>query len=200
MDDEYRRPAGEAQVETRVLGSVFRARVFVVPSETNVQARLADLRRAEPDATHHCSAFRLTPALARADDDGEPSGTAGAPILRQITARDLVETLVVVTRWFGGTKLGTGGLVRAYGEAAALALEAAGTEVCVRRVPLRVRFAYADTAVAQRTLARFDTQPLAADYGEATTLTLAVRASQVEPFCAAFTDATGGRGEVKREA
>jgi uncharacterized YigZ family protein len=194
--DETRRPAREALAETRVRGSVFRARAFPVDTEADAQALLAALRRAEPDATHHCSAFRLPDDLARSDDDGEPSGTAGAPILRAIVGRDLVGALVVVTRWYGGTRLGTGGLVRAYGEAAALALDAAGVTVCVRRVAVRVRFAYPDTAAVQRTLARFDTEARDADYGADIVLTAAVRASQAGDFCAALTEATGGRAEV----
>jgi putative IMPACT (imprinted ancient) family translation regulator len=80
---------------------------------------LARLRKRDFDANHHCSAWRESPAAGGgwgADDDGEPSGTAGAPMLRVLEGEDLVDLMAVCIRWFGGTKLGTGGLVRAYTE------------------------------------------------------------------------------------
>ena len=179
-----------------MLGFRFLARVLRVDDEADVAAHLARLRRAEYDATHHVSAHRLgpDPPRTRADDDGEPAGTAGAPVLRAVEARGLWGVLVVVTRWYGGTKLGTGGLVRAYGEAAALALGAAGAVTETRRVPLVVRFGYGDTSPALHTLGRFDTVTAATAYGDATTLTVLVRASQAAALAAAFTDALGGRG------
>ena len=88
--------------------------------------------------------------MTRYDDDGEPSGTAGPPILRQIDARTLANTLVAVTRYFGGTELGTGGLARAYGDVASAALSAAPVVERVVRTPVRLRFAYDDTSPAQR--------------------------------------------------
>lgn len=81
------------------------------------EALLAQIRKRWHDANHHCSAWREGAGGGRgADDDGEPSGTAGAPMLRVLEGEDLVAVLAVCTRWFGGTKLGTGGLVRAYTE------------------------------------------------------------------------------------
>lgn len=199
--DFYRTPGQEAEAETKVLGSRFLARAFRVDGEDDVAAILARLRKAEYDATHHVSAYRLGPDLLRerADDDGEPSGSSGPPVLRQIAGRDLVNALVVVTRWFGGTKLGTGGLVRAYGDAARLALDAAGVETVTRRVPVLVRFAYADTSAALHAIARFDTVTTDTAYGDDTALTLAVRASQADALVAAFVDATAGRGTAARE-
>lgn len=200
LPDTYQRPAGDAQAETKVLGSRFLARAARVDGLDDVQALLARLRRAEYDATHHVSAYRLGPETPaeRADDDGEPSGSSGAPVLRQIVARELWGVAVVVTRWFGGTKLGTGGLVRAYGEAAALALDAAGVETATRRVPLAVRFAYADTSAALHAIGRFDALTLETTYGDDTALRLAVRASQADALVAAFVDATAGRGSALR--
>jgi len=86
-------PAGDAQARDAVLGRI---------------------RKRDYDATHHCSAWRERGGGHGADDDGEPSGTAGAPMLRVLEGEELVDVLVVCSRWFGGTKLGTGGLVRAY--------------------------------------------------------------------------------------
>src|SRR5690606_11612852 len=125
--DTYRVVAGTARAELREKGSRFIAEVFPVETEEEAAAAIEAVRRREHAATHHCTAYRLGPEgeLFRASDDGEPSGTAGLPILRQIEARGLTNTLVVVTRYFGGTKLGRGGLIRAYGEAAARALDLA---------------------------------------------------------------------------
>lgn len=194
--DEHLTIARDAEAETKVLGSVFRARAFRVATADDVRAILADLRKREWDATHHVSAYRLADGTARADDDGEPSGSSGPPVLRQIDARALVDTLVVVARWFGGTKLGVGGLVRAYGDAAALALGAAGVRTVVARTTVVVRFAYADTSPALHAVSRVDALTLATDYGDDTALTLAVRQSDVARLVDAVREATGGRAEA----
>lgn len=106
-----------------VKGSRFIVDVAPVSDETDAKALVAAAASEFADASHHCSAWRLvSPMIERASDDGEPGGSAGRPILAQIAGRDLVDVAVVVTRYFGGTKLGVGGLVRAYGGAAGEAL------------------------------------------------------------------------------
>ena len=120
-------------------GSRFIATAVPVADEDAAKAALAQLRAEMPDATHHCSAWRIAaPSLERANDDGEPGGSAGRPILSAIQGRNLVNVAVIVTRYFGGTKLGVGGLVRAYGAAAAAVLDAAGTEPYVPKVELSI--------------------------------------------------------------
>ncbi len=198
--DTYATVARAAEIETKVFGSRFIGRAWPVESEDAVAEILAERRRAEYTATHHCSAYRLGPDadVYRAHDDGEPSSTAGPPILRQIEARELTDTLVVVTRYYGGTKLGTGGLIRAYGEAAALALDAAGLREIVRRTSFTLAFDYADTSPALHTLAQFDAETRATRYTDTTEMDVAVRRSQAEAFASAFTDALGGRGTLIR--
>lgn len=188
--------AAPGEAETKVLGSVFRARALPVDTVDVVRDVLADLRRREWDATHHVSAFRLADGTARADDDGEPGGSSGAPVLRQIDARSLVNTLVVVARWFGGTKLGVGGLVRAYGDAASLALDSAGVRTVVARTTVVLRFAYADTSPALHAVSRVDAVTLATDYGDDTALTLAVRRADVPRLLDAVREATAGRAAI----
>lgn len=197
--DTYRSLEGRTRAETKVKGSRFIAVAVPVQEEGEAEAEIARIRKRGYDATHHCTAYRVGPdgATTRFNDDGEPSGTAGPPILRQIDGRGLTNTLVVVTRYYGGTKLGTGGLIRAYGEAAAEALDAGDVEVHVLRKPVRVRFDYNDTSPAMHTLGQFDTEILETSYGEDTVLVVAVRRSQVEAFMAAFVDAVGGRGEAR---
>lgn len=100
--------------------SRFIANVFAIESEEDATAKIEQIRKKHYDARHHCFAYSLptTPPTLRFSDDGEPSGTAGKPILEIITTNELFHTLIVVTRYFGGTLLGTGGLVRAYTQAA----------------------------------------------------------------------------------
>ena len=105
-------------------GSKFIARVFHVESEEEVKDSLNQVKKQYYDARHHCYAYRLNPEneLFRSNDDGEPSGTAGKPILNQILSYELYDVLVVVVRYFGGTKLGVSGLIRAYKSATVDAL------------------------------------------------------------------------------
>jgi uncharacterized YigZ family protein len=198
MSDTYRTIASDATATLKVEGSRFLAEAVPVDSRDAAEARIEAVREREHQATHHCMAYRLgrDGDDFRYNDDGEPSGTAGQPILRQIDARDLTNTLVVVTRYFGGTKLGTGGLMRAYGDAAESALERASIVENVVRVPVRVRFAYDDTTPARQVLQQFDATVTDSDYTDVTELTVGVRASEVEAFVDAFTNALSARGEV----
>ena len=107
-----------------IKGSRFIVDVSPAGDEDEARQVLTQVRADFPDASHHCWAWRIAdPAIDRVNDDGEPSGSAGRPILAQLTGRDPVDTAVIVTRYFGGTKLGVGGLVRAYGGAAGAALD-----------------------------------------------------------------------------
>ena len=118
---------GEAEIEVK--GSRFLCNLRRVADEPAARAVVADLRRTHWDARHHCSAFVIGPgpALQRSSDDGEPSGTAGAPMLEVLRGAGVSDVAAVVTRWFGGTLLGAGGLVRAYGDAVRAGLDTAGT-------------------------------------------------------------------------
>jgi len=197
-DDTYRTLAAPASAEHTVDDSRFVAEAVPASSRDAAERHVEAVRAREHKAQHHCSAYRVGTGgdVARYDDDGEPSGTAGRPILRQIDARNLTNTLVVVTRYFGGTELGTGGLARAYGAAADRALDRASIVERVVRVPVRIEYAYDDTAPAEQVLRRFDTEVQASTYTDTTTLTVGVRRSAVDDFVEAFTNALGGRGTV----
>ncbi|TSD55417.1 YigZ family protein [Aeromicrobium piscarium] len=119
----------EAQAEIEVKRSRFLACVRRVQSEDDARSTIEEIRGRHRDARHHCTAFVIGPRadLQRSNDDGEPSGTAGRPILEVLNGHGLSDLVAVVTRWFGGTLLGAGGLVRAYGDATAAALDVAGT-------------------------------------------------------------------------
>ena len=181
-------------------GSRFIGDAFPVATEDEALGAVDVVRAREHAATHVCWAYRLGPdgSLFRSADDGEPNGTAGAPILREIEGRDLTDCLVAVTRYYGGTKLGAGGLARAYGDAARAVLDVAAVRTVVVRQPVALRFAFGDTSAAMRLLDRFDAEIEDQTHSpDGTRLVLAVRQSQADELAAAFVEATSGRGEVE---
>lgn len=142
--DSYKTIARPAEAGMRERSSKFLSYAYPVRSETEIKEHLDALRKRYYDATHHCYAWRLGPAgeASRANDDGEPSGTAGKPILGQLLSAELTDILVVVVRYFGGTKLGVSGLINAYRDAAREVIEAA--EIITKTVDIEftVRFSY----------------------------------------------------------
>lgn len=148
--------AGRAEAETRVRASRFLAVAAPAADEDEARALVSELQRRHFDATHHCSAWRFHGGGWRANDAGEPSGSAGAPILAAIDGAGLTDCAVVVIRYYGGTKLGVGGLVRAYGDAAALALQQAPRQVGTPARRVRVRYSYGHTAAVMRLLERLE--------------------------------------------
>ncbi|MBX3139760.1 MAG: YigZ family protein [Trueperaceae bacterium] len=143
--------AGEASLEQSIQGSRFIAFVFEADSPESVLGRLASVRGDHPDATHHCWAFRVGP-IKRFSDDGEPGGTAGRPMLEVVLKRGLDHVGGVVVRYYGGKKLGAGGLVRAYSGTLAKAFDLAGVREVVDVVSVRVWVPFAGTDVALRLL------------------------------------------------
>ncbi len=184
-----------------VKGSRFITTVGPVVSEADAQELLAAVGEEMPDASHHCSAWRIAaPAIERCNDDGEPGGSAGRPILAQLAGRDLVNVAVVVTRYFGGTKLGVGGLVRAYGGAAGAALdEAAGNGLIVAYTPVTTMGLTVDYSDAERVQrACEDTGWVVSDvqYGGAVTMTVTVPVAAVDELAAVAADVTAGRAAI----
>ena len=193
--DSFLTLAASAEAQTREKASVFLA--YAAPVETEEEAReiLALRGKAMWDASHHCSAWKLRSGVARANDAGEPSGSAGAPILAAIEGAGLTDCMVIVTRWYGGTKLGVGGLVRAYGDAAAQALAAAPRRTGTRAARLSVRYPYAHTAAVMRVLARAGAAGVEHGYaesGEAGTVAFSVPASAEETVRDELREATAG--------
>lgn len=182
-------------------GSRFIGHVAPVFTEAEALAVVETVRKEHYAARHHVWGFRLGPEgdVWRGSDDGEPNGTGSRPLLQELESRDLTDAVVVVTRYYGGTKLGTGGLARAYGEAAALALDAAPLKQRTVQILLALHFGFADTSAAMRTLDAFDAEIRDQVYApEGTSLTLAVRQSQADALVAAFVEATAGRGRAER--
>lgn len=148
MKKDYPVPAGYLERETEVKKSRFIARVAPVSSREDVKAWLDRAHREHPDARHICWAYQIgrpgSAAEAATNDDGEPSGTAGKPILNVIQHKDMGDVLVMVIRYFGGIKLGAGGLVRAYAGAAESVLSAVDRAVQTPMARVRLALAFAD--------------------------------------------------------
>ena len=198
--DTYTVLDAPSSASIKIKGSRFIAEALPVSSIEEAEAALAAIRKRDYDATHHCSAWRIGPQgdSFRYSDDGEPSSSAGLPIFRQIEGRGLTNTMVVVIRYYGGTKLGTGGLVRAYGDSAAEALDGAKTKEIIPRSRMRFRFGYEDTSPAMHTIGKFDTEMVDTQYGDDTVMTLDVWRTQVDAFEAAVIEALSGRGGIEK--
>ena len=125
FDDTYKMLSTPGEGLYKEKGSKFIASAFTVTSEDDVKRALAEVKKKYYDARHHCYAYMIGPdkSCFRSSDDGEPSGTAGKPILNQILSKDVTNVCVVVTRYFGGIKLGTSGLINAYKNASREALD-----------------------------------------------------------------------------
>ena len=177
----YAAPAGESRAEIREKGSVFLAVIGPAADEAAAKALLAGLEKEFPDATHHCWAWRLgVPPRERSADAGEPAGTAGAPILQVLRGAGLSDVMAVVVRWFGGTKLGKGGLARAYAAAAREALQGLPAVQKVPTARLAVAVPYEKVGAVKRLLRPPEIELEAAEYGAAARLTLAVHEEREE--------------------
>lgn len=173
------------QAELDVKKSRFIAWVEPVTDRTEVQARLAELRGIYPDARHLCFAFYVNGSTGMSDD-GELSGTAGKPIFSVLNHKRLVNVLAVVVRYFGGVKLGAGGLVRAYGGAVSLALEHADWVAVEARHGATLTLPFALESDVRRLLDQHELAPDKVDYSTGVQMRLTLTQSRLEPFLQAF--------------
>lgn len=185
----YFAPAEARVAELRDRGSRFIAHLLPIASEMEVRAALDDLERRFPDATHHCWAYRLgAPPRERSTDAGEPAGTAGRPMLQVLRGADLSDVLVVVLRWFGGVKLGKGGLARAYAGAVQLALEDLPRARRTARVRGRVEAPYEKIGALKRLVQPPAVTLLSEAYGERATFELSIEEERVSALREALAD------------
>lgn len=181
--DAYRTLSAPATGGLKDRGSQFLAFAYPVSDEATALSHIAALRKEHFKANHHCFAWRLGPdgQQFRTNDDGEPSGTAGRPILGQIDAVALTDVCVVVVRYFGGTLLGTSGLIQAYRGAAAAALGNAQIKEIILTTPIQFTVDYAVHPDLVQALHRLGIGVESEDFGaETATLTLALRRGQVD--------------------
>ncbi len=181
--------------ELKVVGSRFIADLYPVSTKEEIESYLERIRKEFYDASHHCYAFRLSANAeqVRAADDGEPSGTAGKPILMVIEGAKLMNVLCVVTRYFGGTKLGTGGLARAYADVAKLAVEDAEIKTVYLMQELRLMYSFDDMSGVERMIAKYGAGKLESIYSDKVEMRMAIRQSLVEEFIKEIIDSFQGR-------
>ena len=177
--DTFYTLGGEAEALYKDKGSKFLAYGYPVTCVEEIKGRLDALRNRYYDATHHCYAWRLGPKgeSFRANDDGEPSSTAGRPILGQMLSREVTDALIVVVRYFGGTKLGVPGLIEAYKRSAALVLENAEIEQRTVDVQTTIRFSYLAMNDVMRIVKEEEPEMLEQSYDMDCRMTLRIRKS-----------------------
>ena len=186
--------SGESEVVVKK--SRFLGITFPVETEEEAMERIAEIRKKYYDARHNCYAYRLTDK-ERFSDDGEPSQTAGKPMLDVLAGAGLTGALVVVTRYFGGTLLGTGGLVRAYTDAAKEAVAASGIVEIRPKRRVTCRVSYTDLGRVQYLFREAGLTP-ETEYGEGTMLSCDVPEEQVGKLISDITDATAGKAVITR--
>jgi uncharacterized YigZ family protein len=196
----YRTISSHGEAEIVVSKSRFRCELVRVEDEMTARGVIDGIRREHWDAKHHCSAFILGPdrSIERSSDDGEPPGTGGAPMLEVLRGNKVSDVVAVVTRWFGGTMLGTGGLSRAYADAVRAALEAT---LLVERVEQELCDVTVDLAAAGRLeheLRSRGTKVLHIDYTDVATLSLAVPKIAVPVIEEIVAELTEGAAELVR--
>ena len=182
--DAYRSVAARSEGLFKDNGSRFIALAYPVETEEEVREILAGLRKEYHDARHHCYAYRLgyQGDRFRSSDDGEPSGSAGRPILGQIDSLGLSDILVVVVRYFGGIKLGIPGLIRAYKTSTADALTRAEIVEKIAGKTFRVKFGYLSMNAVMKALKDMGLTPSAQDFGMECALEVRVRLTLEEDF------------------
>ena len=181
-DDIYKTIAAPAEAALRERSSKFLAYAWPVRREGEIKQHLEMLRKKYYDATHHCYAWRLGPKgeAYRNNDDGEPSGTAGRPILGQILSADLTNILIVVVRYFGGTKLGVPGLINAYKEAARDVINNCETIEKTINAAFRIRVPYEAMNATMKVIKEMEPKVLSQQFDNLCQMEVSIRLSRAE--------------------
>ena len=200
MVTSYRTVARDGSAEIEVSRSRFRCTVARVEDEVGARAVVDRCRKEHWDARHHCSAFVLGPdgAVERSGDDGEPPGTAGAPMLEVLRGRGLSDVVVVVTRWFGGVLLGTGGLGRAYAEAVRAGLDEVGSRERVLQSIGEVSAEHARVGRLEHALRSRGATVLGVEYADPAVLRLAIAPRAWSAAEEAVAELTEGESSLRR--
>ncbi|MBQ6539847.1 MAG: YigZ family protein [Oscillospiraceae bacterium] len=190
---EYLIPSGYGEAEMVEKRSRFIGRVWFTETEEEAVARIKEMREKHWDATHNVYAYIIRDSgIMRYSDDGEPQGTSGMPTLNVFRGEGIQNVCCVVTRYFGGILLGTGGLVRAYSAAAKLALEAAGISVVRLWKEIVLACNYGQYEPVMKTLASFDGITADVDFGVDVMITALLPEEKAEGFCVRVFDLTSG--------
>ncbi|MFJ5848275.1 YigZ family protein [Streptomyces sp. NPDC092903] len=199
MQEQYRTVARAGVHETEINRSRFICALAPAATEQEAQDFVAAVRKEHPAASHNCFAYVIgaDASVQKASDDGEPGGTAGVPMLQMLTRREMRYVVAVVTRYYGGVKLGAGGLIRAYGGVVGEALDALGTLT-------RQRFRIATVTVGHQRAGRLENELRATGrtvrevrYAEAVAIEIGLPDADVEEFRRWLADATAGEAELE---
>ena len=186
------------RIELKIKGSRFIASAAKVTSEEEIAEFLERVSKEFSDATHHCYAWRIGQGRRqkyRYADAGEPSGTAGLPIHRMIESRNFSNIIIVVTRYFGGIKLGTGGLMRAYGNAAADILNECASEKSYQSEIVTFKTGFEFASLVHNVISTYKAKIKDSTYGEQPTFTVEIRLSRLKDFKTKLKDGTNGQVE-----
>lgn len=205
-ESRYPVPAAEARrphcSQLMERGSRFLAQSCHCPDAAAARDFIAEIRRKNPDATHNCWAFAAGPpgdtARIGFSDDGEPHGTAGRPMLKTLLHSGIGEICMVVSRWFGGVKLGTGGLVRAYQQSAKENMETLPLAERVRLEKLRLCLDYAAVDAVKRLLEKFGANLVEETYAQKASFMVSVPEDRLAGFIGAARDAGRGRIDIEQ--
>ena len=198
--DQFLQLKDKCRSEEKIKGSRFVANAAPVATEQEAQEFIGEIKKEFHDATHNCYAWKLGVGRKqkyRYNDGGEPSGTAGRPILKSINSTNASNVCVVVTRYFGGAKLGTGGLMRAYGRISYGLLKSCESEkkYSTETITFSVDFDFVN--VAHSVINSFSAELKDSHYGEKVTFEVEVRASKLSAFRAKIIEATNGQVKIK---
>ena len=195
----YKTTTGESTANYEIQRSKFITHTQHVESEDEARADILAQKKAYFDARHNCSAYVLGPngAKQKSNDDGEPGGTAGNPILEAIKKKALTDVVVVVTRYFGGIKLGAGGLIRAYRHSAVLGLDAADIVEMTPLAVIHVRLGYDMLASVENYLRQKKIRTGEKAYAEDVTIDILLQETEKDDVLAVLTDLTSGRARFE---
>ncbi len=201
MNDRYYTVRGLGQAEVEISRSRFIAYVSPAATEDAALTFIEKIRKQHWDATHNCSAYIVgdNDGFQKGDDDGEPSGTAGRPMLEVIKKLNVKDTVVVVTRYFGGIKLGAGGLVRAYSKSAAAGLEAAGVVERRLHTALAVTISYGLLGTVENQLRGHDYCIIDKQFAETVIIVCLVPTGSEETVKKKLADWTSGQAETAEQ-
>ncbi|MFE3517833.1 YigZ family protein [Streptomyces sp. NPDC059166] len=199
MHEQYRTVAREGVHETEVSRSRFLCALAPAATEQEAQDFVARVRREHPTANHNCYAYVVgaDASVQKASDDGEPGGTAGVPMLQMLMRRDVRYAVAVVTRYFGGVKLGAGGLIRAYGGAVGEALDAIGTTTRRRYRLATVTVDHQRAGKLENDLRATGTAVHEVTYAESVVIAIGLPDAEVDTFRDWLADATAGSATLE---
>lgn len=193
-------PVKTSSVEQIIKGSRFLSESFIISDQAEVRSIIKAQKQKYSDSTHVCHAFICgkNAEIMGMSDDGEPGGTAGRPMLDVLKGRSVTNILVTVTRWFGGTLLGTGGLVHAYGDGVKAVLESTEFEELIEKNSFTLKADYQQYQVVKKLMESWTLYEIAEDFGEMVSVSGKIAVTDFDDFAASVFDKTGGKVIVNK--